>query len=341
MSTTLTVSDQLLSTTLFSHMKTMKSQINKPVPFLEDLEKLGMEEEEGGERMIIPMAFNRHSRTTQLSTGYEPINLTVKPIGNPGYDGWCDVIRPIVIAGKDNRVNRGKAKIISIMETRSQDAYDGLRMEMQQQLIQGGQAGWSDCNNLNGTDNTTGFLESAAYGSQTNVVHNLSKATYNFSVGWQNQWTDLANSFSTNGLQGMYDMMTRVFALSKGAKLRWYASIKATNNLKRALNSNERYLSESELDGGKRVMTFGGAPVSTLFSDMPNAGTNTTATPWSFMLVDFDELKFVKQKGFYFEAGEFETQSGYDVQASFIHTMGQLRVTYLANFGLATKGEVW
>lgn len=338
--TSITFNNEFLTSTLMARLRDVKGMLDRPAKFVDDLESLGSVDEEGGERMLIPFSFNRHSRTTQLSTGYEPIDLSVNPILTPGYEGWFDAIRPIVISGHEQRINRGKYAVVQILDARTKDVMNGLRLEFQQALLQGGVAAMSDLVPINGVDVSNGFFEAVAYGSQTNVVHNTSKATYATAVGWQNQSGDLANSFSSNGLIKAYDMQTRIMSISESQKHRWYASINATNFLKRALQSNERYLSERDLDGGKRVMVFGDVPIVTV-QDLPNAGTGTTAKPFSMMLVDWNEIKFVRQSGFYMKPAPFEGQPGYNTKAAYVQLMGQLRATYLATSGLLYSGEVW
>ena len=342
-STSLTVSDQLLTSTMFSYMKELTSGIDRPRFFLNDLEKLGKVEESGGERMIIPLNFNRHSVGTQLTSGYEPINLTTQPLGTPGHDGWMDTIRPVVFSGHEGRINRGKAKVLDLLQERVKDTYEGEREEIQTQILKGTIASKSDLNTLNGIDDSTGFLEATAYGSQSHVVHNISKATYASAVHWNNQWVDGGGSFSSNGLDGLYDILTRVLVLGGNtAKLRWYLSIACANLLKRGLNSHEQYLSESELDGGRRVMAFGGVPVQPLSdSDLPIAGATSTATPVSAMLIDFEHINIVVQQGAWFASGPFEKQSGFEVKASFMNTMAQLRAKRLSTSALLTNANVW
>lgn len=342
-STTLTVTNQLLSSTTFQWSKDYRSQIDRPTEFVDDAEKMGMDEEEGGERMIIAANFTRHSNTTQLSTGYDAVDLAVNAPLTPGHEGWYDGIRPVVISGHEERINRGAAAKLKLAKVRYEDTVKGLELDFQLASLQGGMANYSDLRTFNGADDTTGFLEAVAYGSQTNVVHNLSKATYSTSVGWQNQFYDCNNSASTLLLQAMYDTHTRIKVLcSDPGKLKWYISIATANNLKRALNTNERYLSAKELDGGRRVMMFDGTPISEV-KDLPSTGTNSTLKPWGAMLVSWGDVQFVAQKGFYMKDGSWFdlSPSGQEGRAMFRHLMGQWRARYLAASGVIVRSELW
>ena len=63
--TALTITNQLLSTTAFSYQQKLTSVIDEPLRYLANMEKLGKEEEEGGERMVVAWNFTRHSSSTR------------------------------------------------------------------------------------------------------------------------------------------------------------------------------------------------------------------------------------------------------------------------------------
>lgn len=343
MSTALTISDQLLSSTTFDYMRKYRSQIDRPTAFIKDMEKMGMDKATGGERMIIPLNFTRHSQTTQLQSGYEPINLAVQAPLTPAHEDWYDGIRPVVISGHEERINRGTNKILDLAAVRTKDTEAGMYLDFQQQSLIGGFSNYSDLLSLNGIDNADGPFEGAAYGSQSNTVHNVSKSTYATSVGWNHQYADCANSASANLLVSMYDMMTRIKVLCEDpGKLIWYLSIACATNIKRALNSFERYLSQAELDGGKRVLTFDGTPIREV-KDLPNAGTSSTAKPMSALLVSWGDLQFVQQSGYYFKMGQWQSMqgAGFDCRAAFLQLMGQWRINFMAACGVVTKAEIW
>jgi len=304
---------------------------------------MGTEQETGGERLIIPLNFRRHSRTTQFSSGYEPVNMTIQTLGTPGGATWFDAVRPVVISGHEERINRGTYKVLDVLQERTKDTFNGMKLEFQQHLLRGDQPNMSDLEHLNGIDDTTdGFLEAAAVGAQSNSVMNVSKATYSFAPGWNNQWFDGGGSFSANGLIGLQDLTTRITELAgEGSlKLKGYLSIACANNLKRALRTFERYISEKEYDAGRQIMVWDGTGLEVL-RDLPSTGTNSTAAPMSALFVDWSSVKFVKQAGAYFDSGAFDTQSGYNVRASFLHLMGQLKTNYLGSSAIMTDAEAF
>ena len=55
-----------------------------------------------------------------------------------------DCIRPVVISGHEERLNRGEAEIVSILESRLQDTEQGFRAEFEEQLLFGNVPSMSD-----------------------------------------------------------------------------------------------------------------------------------------------------------------------------------------------------
>jgi hypothetical protein len=343
--TTLVVNNELLTSTAFKRLKDIRSQIDRPYRWVTEMEAGGKDVEEGGERLIIPFEMGRHSNTTRFSNGYEAIDLTAKPILTPGSQGWMDVVRPVLISGHENRINRGsREKIFSILDRRLKNTEQGLRAEFQQQALRGNVPAMVDLVSLNGFDNTTGFLEQAAVGAQSNVIHTIPRGA-NLHPGFQNQRYNVAGSASTLLLIAAYDVATRVRDLANGnpnamPKVVGHISIECQNNLKRALNTNEQYLSEKELNGGRRVMMWGEWKLESN-SDLPNSGAVTAGSPWSIAFIDHNALRFVAQKGAYFDLTKFDTPVGYDVQVAFMHLMGQMAGSYFGTSGVVYGAEVW
>ena len=341
--TTLVISDQLLSTTAFQLHDEIIDALDINRPFVENVTRMGKDEKTGGERMIISWRMNRHSQTTQLSTGYEPINLTVEPVGTPGWEQWCDAIRPIVISGHEERLNRGEAEIVSILESRLQDTEQGFRAEFEEQALLGNVPELSDMVTLNGTIDPTGLLEDAAPGAQTNIIHHVARALHQNAPGFQNQFGD-ALGVAANHLPTLYNTIVRINRLLGVAGttkngIRGYQSVAAADQMKTLLFAQERYLTEKELDGGKLVRYFSGIPLE--ITDLPTAagGTAPGANNVSYMFVDHGQIKFTAQAGFYFKLSEFQSQPGYDVRAAYMHLMGQMTGRYFGTSALIYNAQ--
>jgi hypothetical protein len=123
----------------------------------------GVEYFDGGQKVDVPLILAEHSTITQLSTGYEPVNLAVQDaLRNASYD-WCDFVAPIVINKKEELSNRGERAIVSIAEARMKSVMGLLKREFERQSVAGTSAILSDLNTLNGAV-AGGFFECAAFG---------------------------------------------------------------------------------------------------------------------------------------------------------------------------------
>lgn len=336
-----TLDNEVFSATTFAHIKdVIKDQERLPVGFdkLESTRK----KEAGGERIMIRISSGWHSDTTQFTgDGYDDIDHAVRKVLNPGFETWADWVRPAVISGHEERINRGPAKIIDLGKERLENVHLGMRLELIEQIFAGTSSPISDVITLCGDDYSTGLIESASYGSQTNVVHELSKGTFNSGWAWQNQAEDALGAASSNLVTAMYRVITRRRQVKRTNKnLVWYVGLEPAGHLKSFLQANERYLSERDLDGGRRVMAFDGVPVEEC-GFLPIAGSATASKPWSALLWDHEDIYWTEQSGYWFKQGMWKDRDGMDVRSCYVHCMGQLTGRNLFSSGIVVDAEEW
>ena len=340
--TQLTIGNELLSTTMHIVMKEWRDGVHTSTAFLEAQARAhgeGKPVQAGGTRIVIPLGFGEHSKTTRMQTGYERIDLSVEDVFVPAVYDWAHVVRPIAISSEEELVNQGDAAILSILENRVKMTANALKREYVKQMVQGSVAGWDDWGTLNGVDSTSGFLEQDAVASQTNSVGGVAKSSYQDKTGWQNQVYDGAGSFNSNGLAGLYDMMVEINSVSpSGNPSVILASRSGFKNLKRALSASERYIDTAKLDGGRVSQTWDGVPIDVEYY-MPDGGT-TTGTAGdneiSFYMLNMNDVHTLWDPKGYFDLGDFETVSGeYDVRAAKLRCRGQLIAKHLGSSGLA------
>ncbi len=340
--TTLTIGNELLSTTMHILMDDWRDSLHEKTAFLDAHERVhgsGQPRQDGGTRLVIPLGFGEHSGTTRLQTGYERIDLTVSDVFVPAVYDWGHVIRPIVISSEEEFVNQGEAAIISIVESRVKMTANALKREFVRQIVAGAEPGWEDWNSLNGLDNTggtlEGFLESLGVGSQVNSVGGVDKGTFSGTPGWQNQVFDGANSFNNNGLQALYDMKVEIQSVSSEDPNVILGSRESFKNLKRSLQANERYIREEDLDGGRVAQVWDGVQID-VERNMPNAGAVSTNDPVSFYYLNLNDIHVVYSANGYFDLSDFETVSGeFDVRSAKLRVRGQLVALKLGSSGLA------
>lgn len=343
--TTLTIGNELLSTTMHIVMKEWRDNIYTSTAFLEAQTRVhgeGGPTQAGGTRIVQPLGFGEHSNTTRMQTGYERIDLSVSDVFQPAVYDFAHVVRPIAISAEEELTNQGDAAILSILESRVTSVAAALKREYVKQMVQGGVSGWDDWNSLNGIDTaiTNGFLEPAAAGggSQDSSVGGVSKATFSSKTGWNNQYFDGSDSFNSNGLAGLYDLLVEINAVSaEGNPNVILASRSGFKNLKRSLQASERYMDEKSLDGGKMSTMFQGVPIDVEYY-MPNAGAQSSTTEASFYMLNMNDIYTLWDPKGFFDLSDFETVSGeYDVRAAKLRVRGQLIAKHLGSSGLAVN----
>jgi hypothetical protein len=335
--TTLTVGNEILSTTLYVLMKEIKDNLQVSTAFLDAHTRIhgaGAPVQAGGSRILQGLGFSEHSKTTEMRTGYERIDLSVSDSSLPAVYEWAHSMAPVVISSEEEMINQGDSAVLSILDQRAKAVASKLRREYVKQMVAGGVAGWSQWNTLNGIDHSGGFLEENAVGAQGNTVGGVSKTTYAAIPGWQNQVINGLNSFNANGLAALYDMSTEAAAL--GSKFNvWLASRAGFKNLKRALQAQERYV-DKVADGGRLVQYWDGTQIDVEYY-MPDDVVGGTATyPISFYGLNLEDIHMVWDPKGFFEPSDFERVSGeYDVRAAYIRCRGQLIAKSLGTSGLA------
>ncbi len=344
---TYTADNQYLTTTFRAIVKDFVDMNAYPQPLLDGQDAVhgkGKPMETGGNRVEIEVNFSEHSQITALSTGYEAINLNITDVGLPGFDDWALFVQPVVMGPMEEQYNQGDKKIFSILENRSEAAMEAMRRNIHLRLW-GKSNVLSDLNTLNGDDFASGLLETASVGAQSRAPHGISKATYSSTLGWQNQSYDMAGSFSGNGLVGLWTVDTIIRSLGKDLKgLKGYISLGGQVNLKRAVNSNERYVSEKSLDSGVLVLEHNGVSL-TVNRDMPNAGTATGAAgenEWTVAYIDHKRVFTLYQGDHVFKTGEFSNVSGkFGNRWAPISWWGQLMTNYLGTSAVIKGGDAF
>ena len=343
--TTLTIGNELLSTTMHILMKEWRDGLHTSTAFLDASERVhgaGQPSQAGGTRIVQPLALADHSSTTRMQTGFERIDLSVADVFVPAVYDWGHVVRPVAISSEEEFVNQGDAKVLSILESRVTQTANAMKRELVKQIVQGSVTNWDDWGTLNGTDVAGGYLEEAAVGSQANSVGGVAKSAHTTTTGWQNQVFDGSGSFNANGLAGLYDLKVEIMAASpSGAPNVILASRAGFKNLKRALSAQERYVDTDKIDGGRMVQTWDGVQIDAEYY-MPTAGTNTTADPSSFYMLNLEDIHVLWDPKGFFDMSDFETVSGeYDVRAAKLRCRGQLVAKSLGSSGLAYDLETF
>lgn len=341
------VTNEMLSSTLYLLKESEIDTLYKKVPFLDHAERAGergLESLDGGTKIVRPLAIKEHSSMTEHASGYELMNMGVQDVLDGAEYQWADYSAPIVISVKEESENSGKAAVIKLAQVRLRSVMGMFRREFNKRIIAGAanQSVITRLNTLNGEYESDGFLENHAHGTgggQTNTVGGLAKATLDVD-GWYNNRETAASSFSTAGVRLMKKLLSTCNQRAVSGEIELILmSQDGFANLNRQVFTNERYLSEKDLNAGRLSMMFGAAVVEPDF-DMPtNAGVGTDEFTAYFL--NWDGIKLVKHKDLWFAMSPVVDVPGTTVKASRIYTKLQLIADHLGSCGVFVDGDTW
>lgn len=334
-----TPSNEILSSTLRILIPDAVDNLHRTTPIVSELEKVGgIEMVDGGSTYEHPIILAEHSNITQMATGYEPVSLSVTDALRTATYSWCDFVAPIVISRKEELSNKGPRAIVKIAEARMKSVLGTLKREMSLQLIRGTSTVLTELETLNGGSAAagTGWLEFDPYGSQTNTVGGLNKATF---PSWNNQTATASGAFATNGLRAMSRLMIncQVYAPEGDIKL-ILASPLSYELYKDQLQTQERYMAATEqrLDGGKLALAYNGA----LMHIEPNLGfTAADGNIFSMYFINPDLMKLVYDKAAKFEMSDFEHVSGHNSRSAQLQVRTQIAASHLGGLGALFNAE--
>mgnify|MGYP003658998422 CR=1 FL=1 len=321
------ISNDLLSSTLYSIRDGEVDELYKKVAFLDGVKKAGgVERISGGIKIQRPLSIQEHSTITQLATGYEPVSLAVNDVLRPAIYDWCDFTAPIVVTKKEEMENQGEYAVVKIVEARMKSVMGMLRRELNKQILVGNSAVLTAVNTLNGSvAGTAGFLEPRATTAQTNIVGGISKVTFPV-PGWLNQFSDgaITADFMTN-LYNMYIASNAVapsgdvshVIMSQGALARY----------RKELFDVQRFIDTKTLDGGRMGLAFNGA----LAESDPEMGfaTAVAGETLDVYMLNYDGIKLVFHTDGDFAVSPFEHISGTTARSAQLYVKCQLVADFL------------
>lgn len=327
------ISNDVLSSTLRILLDEEVDNLFKAVPLLDEMRKAGgVETYDGGQKLDVPLILAEHSSITQLSNGYEPVNLAVKDALRNASFNWCDFVAPVVITAKEELSNKGPRAIVSIAEARMKSVMGLLQREVEKQLVAGSSSVLSDLNTLRASSTARangGFMAGANYGSQTGTVGGIDTSVF---TTFQNQY----KRSGTLSIEDMTDLYIQCQAYTPGGGAPNVIISDATTykEYKGELFDKERFMSsESALDGGRLALAFHGARMYyDPFLDNVTDGTNNIRA----YFLNTDYLKLAFDSDAQFEMSDFEHISGYASRSANIITRMQMYVQHLGAQGLLT-----
>ena len=342
----------------------------KNIPLLDAIRSHGaVIESDGGSKVNCPAIMTEHSMITQLSSGYESVNLAVKdPLRQTEYN-WCDFVAPVVITEKEQLSNKGDRAVINIAEARLKSVMGMLQREFCKQIVNNESTILSELQTLS-PKGANGWFGCQIFGRQEGLVGNLDKATY--TETFQNQYVDCPSAFpdETDQAVRLFRAMSKLYIdtqvyAPEGEVDIILMSPRCYELYKNSLFAQERYTSIQEQRdmAGKLGLMFNGAKVyvepnlagtfvqtdlTKPAEDMDGVdivySTASTSNHYSTdgaavgtidaMFLNSKLLSLYFDRDAYFEMGEFERISGYAAMAANIMTRTQLATANLSGHGI-------
>lgn len=342
----------------------------KNIPLLDAIRSHGaVIESDGGSKVNCPAIMTEHSMITQLSSGYESVNLAVKdPLRQTEYN-WCDFVAPVVITEKEQLTNKGDRAVINLAEARLKSVMGMLQREFCKQVVANTSTILTEMESLSPT-RTNGWFACQPFGSQiTGSVGGLARSAY--TQTFQNQYVDCPSAFPTASTQSerLFRAMSKLYIDSQvyapeGEVDIILMSPRCYELYKNSLFAQERYTSiQEERDmAGKLGLMFNGAKVyvepnlgfSFIQTDLATgAAKDMTGSAIVFgssagqyqtdsndygtidaLFLNSKLLSLYFDRDAYFEMGEFERISGYAAMAANIMTRTQLATANLSGHGI-------
>lgn len=345
--TSRTVSNEKLTATHNHYVPQIRKLHEREYPFSMRAIK-GAKKITGGRAIDTGYEYGDHSDPVRVQSGFEQYNKTARPTHVAGLEHLAYVAQAAFITRKDLDENRGAAQRVNLQKSRIENVEHAFMRSIRRVALRGaasggtygGVPGWEDFLTFNGIDNADGFLENAAYGSQSNTVHGLSKLTYATTGRWNNWYQDAANAAGTNLLLALHQLLILRKRYNKGGKLRWNFSEAAYGHLKTKIQPQEFYVGKDN-DAGREIATYSNIPIE-IEDELPNTGTTTTAQPMSVFLEDETEWEMVCQAGNIMDWTPWADVPGtVGAKASVCSLHGQFTVKTLTPFGIITRAETY
>jgi hypothetical protein len=189
--------DAILSTTLFNYRRTLEDAISTSNAFLFYL----MKKVKGGyktitdlgDRMMMPLMYELGNADSY--SGYDILDVTPADGITAAFFNWAQAAVPISISGFEEKKNRGEAKIIDLLESKTKQAELGLQ-EFFNKRMQYGAGGSTITTAYTSPLNGSAFVDplplQVAYDPTLSVsVGNINQ---NLNTWWRNQTKDFTTA---------------------------------------------------------------------------------------------------------------------------------------------------
>ena len=327
------ISNDLLSSTLYDIRDGAVDNLFQKTAFLDHAKRAGgIVRKNGGEVWVEPLAVVEHSNITQLSTGFESLDMNISDVLQPASYRWCKFAAPISISRDEELSNRGPLAMASILQSRMDSVMGLLKREIEKQVIADNSTVLTNLNTLyggytSGTASADSFIYTGPTATDGGTVGGMARS---ISTGLQNQVVDVGSGTIISALTDAYIKASQYTLNGQTDVI--LAGQTAFKNYKKELVANERWTSTDKLDGGRLVLMFNGVPVE--WSQWMTSGETTTGSSnldESFYGINFAGIKVAIDSEADFKVLPFRDMTDQLARTAFIHLRMQLFANHLAS----------
>lgn len=303
----------ILSTTLKNYRKKFVDNIFESSAFYY-LMKPKVKTEDGGERIVVPLMYGKNTTAGSYS-GYDTLDVTPQEgLGAAEFE-WKQASVSISISGREERQNKGRSRIINLLEAKVKQAELSLVESLNTQLFSDGTG--------NDSKDFTG-LEAAVDSSGTYA--GIGRSTYTW---WQ------ANETAVSGALTIASMRTMYNNCSKGGKdtvdlivtdqdeYEAYEALADSKQTYEMMSAQGKKL----LDAGFEVLKYKG---STIVWD-------ESATAGVMYFLNTSHMGITMHKDANFTPTDFVRPADQDAKVAQILVMGNITVDNCARLGKLTS----
>lgn len=182
----------LLAGTFATYMRNKPTDaIFGDLALIKELSKHGKIRKDGGLKILEPVMY-RKSTAKGSYNGYDTLDLTPQEVYDNAEFDWKQYYMTVVISGREEEINKGKSRMVNMLEAKINQAKMSLADDMNTALFSDG--------NGNSSKDLTGLaamvLASGTYG-------NILRSSYSW---WQANVTPVSGALAITGATGMRRM---------------------------------------------------------------------------------------------------------------------------------------
>jgi hypothetical protein len=301
----------------------------------------------GGLRVEQPVIFGEHSQISELSNGFEPVNMAVTDPFQTAKFEFANFTQPIILSEVERVANKGDLAVVNILESKMKNVMLGLKKEVNKQIIVGDSTKLTQLQTLNGNGTATkaasltGWFEGVAQASQLNTVGGLAKTTYR-TQNWYNQVYDSGGTFDLSHLD---QLMINCQLYNPSGQFpdiimmspKCYAAFQALQQ------SQVQYISASDRDSLDKDMVAmwrsAKIYVDPNLGFTANAGSTMGSKAVSAYALSSENFQLYVDTDGFFNVSEMLPVPGTATQAAMVFNRMQLVTGHLASHGILIDAE--